>query len=149
MEIIRVKFSDRQSGRTVQADVDRCVRHRGERSLNNYFIIGRDKDSPVRYRVYVRPFSLVTQWEWQSQLEIDHMIKWADGTLTSQHMTFYYCDAPDADIMIPSVLALAFNSSSADERLEDFYEAKIRLPFFSHETSHYTIGSVIGINRKF
>ncbi len=148
MQIIRVRFSDRQSRRMVEVDVDRCVRHRGTPSLNNYFIIGRNKHATIRYRLYLRPISLAPLWQSANQLDFDHMVKWADGTLTPQYMTFYYCSALDAETMIPRVLALAFNSKYSDEHLEDFHEAEIRLPFLSHKVPQYTIASVIGINSK-
>jgi hypothetical protein len=143
-----LKFPETRQPR-VHADVDRCVRHRGTYSLYNYFVIGRDGDT--RYRLYLRPMSYFPQCQLQlqNQLRVDRMTQWADGTLVPAYMAFWTCDDPDIHTSVPRVLRVAFSARNSDERLEDFYGAEVRLPYFSDKTPRPTIASLLGPDSRF
>ena len=131
----------------VHVDVYRYVRHRGEYRPNNYFVIGRS--GPTRYRLYLCPWGYLPQWQWQNQLMMDGMTKWADGALDPEHMAFFTCDEPDVHTVLPRVLRVAFSRRNSDERLEDFYGAEVSLPHFSDKTPRPTIANLLGTDNRF
>lgn len=116
-------------------DVQRCVRYRGEFSLRNRFRIGKSivSNSPLAYRVYLCPLSHYEAWleTIGRQIQLDGMIEWADGKLTPEFMDFWTCEDIAPHATISEVLHYAFLQRRADERLDDFLNATVRLVYLN------------------
>ena len=151
MTVIPIRSHRTKPETPVRVDVERCVRHRGEFSLINYFCIGKAarSNSPITFRVYLCPMSYIDKWLPTNQQELihDNMIKWAEGVLTKADMMFWNCLDSDADVVIPDVLRYTFQQRHSNERLEDFHQAHVRL--LSQNQTARSLGTIADLIKAY
>jgi hypothetical protein len=122
--------------------VDRCWRHRGDFSLENFFVIGRQNH---RFWMRIMPMAYLSLYlpAIEKEFAIDAIIKWAEGELTPSRIrilpSLYQLYQPHfRDIRF--VLREAFLARRADQRLEDFLQAHV---YIADEPLHCTIADLL------